>query len=83
MVYVVDSSPVNVPRIYPHTSADTPPISLKGFPTFYGSDHQYLMPVNLWMNHLVNLRKSKDLNSAVRAIKRYWQFFGSETIKME
>jgi hypothetical protein len=71
MVYLVDSSPVNVPRIYPHASADTPPISLKGFPTFYGSDHQYLMPVNLWMNYLVNLRKSKILNSAVLEMVKF------------
>ncbi|ORT51722.1 integrase [Vibrio sp. qd031] len=83
MVYVVDSSPVNVPRIYPQASPDTPSIALKGFPTFYSSDHQYLMPVNLWMNYLVNIRRSKDLNSVVRAIKRYWQFLEAKQLRWD
>ena len=41
------------------------------------------MPVNLWMNYLVNLRKSKDLNSAVRAIKRYWQFLEMKQLRWD
>ncbi|WP_283129816.1 hypothetical protein [Enterovibrio norvegicus] len=73
MVFVVKSSSIEVPRIHPYSLSETP-ILLKGFPTFYSSDYQYLMPVNLWMNYLVNGRKSKDLNSAVRALKRYWSF---------
>ncbi|MDD1796269.1 site-specific integrase [Enterovibrio sp. ZSDZ42] len=73
MVFVVKSSSIEVPRIHPYSSSETP-ILLKGYPTFYSSDYQYLMPVNLWMNYLVNGRKSKDLNSAVRALKRYWSF---------
>lgn len=73
MAYVVISSSISVPRIHPKSSLNKP-IELDGFPTFYNANHQYLLPVNLWFNHLVNIRRSKNLNSAVRAIKRYWSF---------
>lgn len=73
MVYVVASSSINVPRIYPQSSSNKP-IELDGFPTFYSKKNEYILPVNLWFNHLANIRRSKNLNSSVRAIKRYWSF---------
>ena len=73
MVYVVTSSSINVPRIYPQSSSNEP-IKLDGFPTFYSKKNEYILPVNLWFNYLANIRRSKNLNSSVRAIKRYWSF---------
>lgn len=82
MVFVVNSAPMEIPRIYPQSNSGNP-IRLKGFPTFYTSSHEYLMPVNLWMNHLVNGRNSKDLNSTVRALKRYWHFLEQEHLNWD
>ena len=72
MVYFVESALIELPVVGPTQSEKT--ITLKGFPTFYSSTHEYLLPVNLWLNHLVNNRKIKDLNSTVRALKRYFNF---------
>lgn len=82
MVLVIDSPPLEVPRVYPHKD-ENHPLKLKGFPTFYNSKNEYLMPVNLWMNHLANGRSSKDLNSAVRALKRYWTFLEKEHLEWD
>lgn len=73
MVYVIASSSISVPRIHPKSSSNSH-IKLDGFPTFYNENNQYIFPVNLWFNYLTNTRRSKNLNSAVRAIKRYWSF---------
>lgn len=73
MVTVVNSNNFDVPRIYPPSSKSTS-IHLTGFPTFYSKDHEYLLPVNLWFNYLVNIRKAVDITASVRALKRYWQF---------
>ena len=72
MVYIVESSAIELPLIYPIKSEQS--VHLRGFPTFYSSTHEYLMPVILWMNHLVNNRRAKNLNSTVRALKRYFLF---------
>ncbi|WP_181397655.1 site-specific integrase [Vibrio sp. 11986-1-5] len=73
MVTVVNSKNFDVPRIYPPSSKSTS-IQLSGFPTFYSKDNEYLLPVNLWFNYLVNIRKAVDITASVRALKRYWQF---------
>ncbi|MEF1290277.1 site-specific integrase, partial [Vibrio sp. M260118] len=73
MVTVVNSKSFDVPRIYP-TSYKSTSIHLSGFPTFYSKDNEYLLPVNLWFNYLVNIRKAADITASVRALKRYWQF---------
>ena len=54
-------------------------IQLKGFPTFY-EDGEYVMPINLWMNHLINVKRAKNINSNVRAISRYWRFLKSHEL---
>ena len=82
MAYVVVSSSISVPRIHPKSSLNKP-IELDGFPTFYSADNQYLLPVNLWFNYLVNIRRSKNLNSAVRAIKRYWSFLEEHDLEWD
>jgi len=51
-------------------------IQLKGFPTFY-ENGEYVTPINLWMNHLINVKRAKNINSNVRAINRYWRFLES------
>lgn len=68
MVTVINSKSFDVPRIYP-PSKNSESISLKGFPTFYSNEHEYLLPVNLWFNHLVNIRKVRDITASVRALK--------------
>ncbi len=73
MVTVVHSKDFDVPRIYP-TSQSSKKFQLKGFPTFYSNENEYILPVNLWLNYLQNTRSVSDISCAVRAIKRYWQF---------
>lgn len=73
MVTVVHSKDFDVPRIYP-TSQSSKNFQLKGFPTFYSNENEYILPVNLWLNYLQNIRSVSDISCPVRAIKRYWQF---------
>lgn len=54
-------------------------IQLKGFPTFY-ENGEYVTPINLWMNHLINVKRAKNINSNVRAISRYWRFLKSHKL---
>lgn len=54
-------------------------IQLKGFPTFY-ENGEYVTPINLWMNHLINVKRAKNINSNVRAISRYWRFLESHKL---
>lgn len=73
MVFIINSDDFEVP--IPHISKNLDRnIKLSGFPTFYSVSGEYLQPVNLWLNFLVNVRKAKNINSNVRAIKRYWTF---------
>lgn len=60
MVTVINSKNFDVPRIYP-PSSKSKSIQLSGFPTFYSKDNEYLLPVNLWLNYLVNIRKAVDV----------------------
>jgi integrase len=55
-------------------------ITLKGFPTFYSTHGKYICPINLWINYLVNVKKSKNINSNIRAIKRYWSFLENNNL---
>lgn len=73
MVSVHRSKNFYVPRIYP-TSKISKEFLLKGFPTFYSKEYEYILPVNLWLNYLQNIRSVSDISCCVRAIKRYWQF---------
>lgn len=76
MVFVIQSKNFYVPRIYP-TSKVSKAFLLKGFPTFYSKESEYILPVNLWLNYLQNIRRVSDISCCVRAIKRYWQFLES------
>ncbi|OEE41499.1 hypothetical protein A1QS_13360 [Vibrio ordalii FS-238] len=51
MVTVIHSKDFNVPRIFP-ASKNSKDFLLKGFPTFYSSENEYILPVNLWLNYL-------------------------------
>ncbi len=73
MVSVIHSKDFDVPRIFPASKISTS-YSLKGFPTFYSNENEYILPVNLWLNYLQNTRSASDISCCVRAIKRYWQF---------
>ncbi|WP_444996704.1 tyrosine-type recombinase/integrase [Aliikangiella sp. IMCC44359] len=73
MVFIVHSNDFEV-ELYNYSRQRTRKVSAKGFPTFYSSKGQYIYPVNLWLNYLVNVRNDKDINSNVRALKRYWKF---------
>jgi len=76
MVFVVNSHNFDVPRIFPATRKNQT-INLKGFPTLYNQNGEYLLPVNLWLNYLINIKREVDISSSVRAIKRYWNFLES------
>ena len=73
MVTVIHSKDFNVPRIFP-ASKISKSFLLKGFPTFYSNENEYILPVNLWLNYLQNIRSASDISCCVRAMKRYWQF---------
>ena len=80
MVFIIESDEFEVP--IPHlVSNQNRSIKLHGFPTFYSESGEYLLPVNLWLNFLVNVRKAKNINSNVRAIKRYWNFLESNGLR--
>lgn len=55
-------------------------VHLSGFPTLYLNSGIYVEPANLWINHLVNERQAKDINSSLRAIARYWSFLESNCL---
>ncbi len=73
MVTVVKSNDFEVPRLYP-SSRSNKNHKLKGFPTFYSENNEYILPVNLWLNYLINVRNAGDVSASVRAIKKYWDF---------
>ena len=77
MTYVIQSTPFCV---LPLSVPNSEQIKLEGIPTFYNSDHEYITPVNLWINYLVNYRKMKDLNSTIRALKRYFNFIEENSL---
>lgn len=54
MVTVIHSKDFNVPRIFP-ASKMSKSFLLKGFPTFYSNENEYILPVNLWLNYLQNI----------------------------
>ncbi len=80
MTYVIQSNPFSV---LPLSVPNSGHIKLEGIPTFYYSNHEYITPVNLWINHLVNYRKAKDLNSTVRALKRYFNFLEENSLSWD
>lgn len=73
MVFIVKSDDFKIERNVIDSSFSGK-VPLKGFPTFYSSAGKYLESVNLWLNYLTNIKKAKNTNSNVRAIKRYWNF---------
>ena len=79
MVFIINSDDFEVP-IQHLSTAHNRIIKLSGFPTFYSESGEYLQPVNLWLNFLVNVRRAKNINSNVRAIKRYWNFLESNDL---
>ncbi|WP_435275386.1 hypothetical protein ACMAZF_19610 [Psychrobium sp. nBUS_13] len=74
MVFIIQSDDLQIDSKCIFSLNHQPKIRLKGFPTFYSKQGKYIYPVNLWMNYLINLKKSKNINSNVRSIKRYWNF---------
>lgn len=73
MVFCVESNSFAVEVIDPQNTTLNK-VELNGFPTFFDSSENYIEPLNYWFNHLKNIRRSKDLNSSTRALKRYWGF---------
>jgi integrase len=55
-------------------------IDSEGFDTLYKDNCEYIAPANLWLNHLVNVKKVKDSSAAVRALKCYWKFLESNNL---
>jgi integrase len=49
-------------------------INSKGFETLYFDNGKYIQPANQWLDYLVNVKKVKDVSTAVRGMKRYWHF---------
>ena len=66
MVFIINSDDFEVP-IPQLSTTQNRNIKLSGFLTFYSASGEYLQPVNLWLNFLVNVRKAKNINSNVRA----------------
>lgn len=56
-------------------------VNSKGFDTLYCDNGEYITPANLWLNHLVNVKKVKDSGAAVRALKSYWKFLENNNLK--
>lgn len=75
MVYIINSNDFLTQA--PSNNPGGAKVLLSGFPTLYLESGEYLEPVNLWINHLVNERRSKNINSNLRAITRYWRFLES------
>lgn len=74
MVFVINSDNFEI-DITRYTLANkTSTTKLEGFPTVYSSAGEYITPVNLWLNYLVNVKRAKDISSSLRAIKRYWNY---------
>lgn len=74
MVFVINSNNFEI-DITRYTLANkTSTTKLHGFPTVYSSASEYITPVNLWLNYLVNVKRVKDVSSSLRAIKRYWNY---------
>lgn len=82
MVFVINSDDFKIDIQYPINNS-CKPIAAKGFPTFYSNTGDYIFPVNLWLNHLTNIRRNKDINSSVRAIKRYWNFLEENDLQWD
>jgi len=80
MVFVIHSDDFKIDIKYPIKNTCMS-ISAKGFPTFYSNDGDYIFPINLWLNHLINIRRNKNINSNVRAIKRYWNFLEANNLQ--
>lgn len=74
MIFIIDSDDFKIDSSCVSSRLLGSKVTLKGFPTFYSEDGKYINPINLWINHLVNIKRSKNINSNVRAIKRYWNF---------
>lgn len=58
-------------------------VESKGFDTLYNSDGEYIMPANLWLNYLVNVKKVKDSGAAARAVKCYWKFLEKNNLNWD
>lgn len=56
-------------------------VDSKVFDTLYTDNGKYITPANLWLNHLVNVKKIKDSSAAVRALKPYWKFLENNNLK--
>ena len=80
MVFVINSDDFEITVQYPIDNSLSP-IKAQGFPTFYSNNGDYILPINLWLNHLINIRKDKNINSNVRAIKRYWHFLEKNNLQ--
>lgn len=74
MVFIINSDDFKIDSTCIGSQNRETNISLKGFPTFYSESGNYITPINLWINYLINVKRAKSINSNVRAIKRYWNF---------
>lgn len=74
MVFIINSDSFKIDSDGVSSRLLNSKVILRGFPTFYSDDGNYINPINLWINYLVNVKRAKSIKSNVRAIKRYWNF---------
>jgi len=51
---------------------------IKSVPTLYGTDRNFVMPVNNWFRELAE--NHKDLSSYARALRHYWSFIDDQNL---
>ena len=80
MVFIINSDSFKIDSDGVSSRLLNSKVTLRGFPTFYSDDSNYINPINLWINYLVNVKRAKSINSNVRAIKWYWNFLEKDNL---
>jgi|GEM_PF-3628890 len=63
MVFIINSDDFKIDSTCIGSQIRGANISLKGFPTFYSESGNYITPINLWINYLINVKRAKNINS--------------------
>lgn len=82
MVFSVRSKAFKSAYYHPFRS-EVIEVDSKGFDTLYTDNGEYITPANLWLNHLVNVKKVKDSSSTVRALKSYWNYLENNSLQWD
>lgn len=80
MVFCIESEPFDV-ELFDSNCPTQNHVTLNGFPTFFNDEGKYIEPLNYWFNFQANVKRSKDLNSSCRALKRYWEYLEKHQLK--